>query len=278
MKIAILLTLLFDDFHYVRQAEMLRNGWIVRSEAGWPGFPGAGWAKRMTFIRDGKDRVLRLSASTDGTRTDQAQICHERKYLEGTYAARVRFSDAPVSGPDGDQVVETFYMISPLVAPMHPDYSEIDFEYLPNGGWSNEGPTMYGTTWETFSPEPNWKRDNDSHKTSGTRAGWRTLVARVTKEKVEYFIDGAPFAEHSGRVAPEVPMSINFNVWFIRNGLLKSSEPRTYEQDVDWVFFSRSLMTPEAVDKQVRGLRRKGVRFRDTVPARNPKLVSPCNF
>jgi len=94
-----------------------------------------------------------MTSSTDGpnAKTTQTQICHQRKYLEGTYAARVRFTDNPVSGPGGDQIVQSFYTISPLKAAMDLDYSELDFEYLPNGGWGIAGPTLYATTWETFS-------------------------------------------------------------------------------------------------------------------------------
>ena len=122
--------------------------------------------------------IIRMTSSTDGTgpTTRQTQICHQRKYLEGTYAARVRFTDKPVSGPGGDQLVESFYTISPLKAPMDPDYSELDFEYLPNGGWGIDGPTLYATTWETFSPEPNWKKDNVFKTTNGSQDGWHTLV------------------------------------------------------------------------------------------------------
>ena len=46
--------------------------------------------------------LVRMTATTDGTTTRQAQFCHQRKYYEGTYAARVRFHDAPAEGPDGD--------------------------------------------------------------------------------------------------------------------------------------------------------------------------------
>jgi hypothetical protein len=79
------------------------------------------------------DRVLRMTSSTDGTGpgTTQTQICHQRKYREGTYAARVRFRDAPTSGPRGDQLVETFYAISPLRAPMDPSYSETGSSTVP---------------------------------------------------------------------------------------------------------------------------------------------------
>ncbi len=56
----------------------------------------------MSFLKDPDEpgnRILRMTSSTDGTgaNTNQTQICHQRKYLEGTYAARVRFTDLPVS-------------------------------------------------------------------------------------------------------------------------------------------------------------------------------------
>ena len=96
------------------------------------------------------DRANDFLDGWDEANTTQTQICHQRKYLEGTYAARVRFTDSPVSGPGGDQIVESFYTISPLKAPMDLDYSELDFEYLPNGGWGIDGPTLYATTWGDF--------------------------------------------------------------------------------------------------------------------------------
>src|SRR4030095_15919354 len=99
------------------------------------------------------NRLVRMNAMTDGTETSQAQFCHQRKYREGTYAARVRFSDSPAAGPDGDQVVETFYMIAQLKAPLDPDYSEQDFEYLPNGGWGGADLTLHTTTWEAVRPQ-----------------------------------------------------------------------------------------------------------------------------
>jgi hypothetical protein len=277
---------LFDDFSYRDRRALARNGWIVRTVPGWPGVPGATWwAEGVTFVpleagaRGG--RALRMTSSTDGTppNTRQTQVCHMRKYLEGTYAARVRFTDAPVSGPGGDQLVETFYLISPLKAPWDMDYSEVDFEYLPNGGWGIAGPTLYGTTWETFYPEPNWKKDNVFDTWAGSRAGWHTLVAQVSGGRVRYFVDGKRLADHGERFYPESLMSINFNLWFIRDGVAKSNEPRSYQEDVDWVFFEAdSVVAPEAVESRVADLRRRRVSFRDTVPAPRPALVSPCNF
>ncbi|HXQ37521.1 MAG TPA: glycoside hydrolase family 16 protein, partial [Anaerolineales bacterium] len=109
---------LFDDFSYSTIDEMTANGWIVRSGSGWPGVIGATFRPENVSFVDYPDqagnRLLRMTSATDGTseNTYQTQICHQRKYLEGTYATRVRFSDVPISGSDGDQVVQTFYTIT----------------------------------------------------------------------------------------------------------------------------------------------------------------------
>ena len=159
------------------------------------------------------------------------------------------------------------------------DYSELDWEYLPNGGWGIDGPTLYATTWETFSPEPNWKKDNVFKTTIASQAGWHTLVTQVMDQKVRYFANGKLFAEHGGNYYPEDTMSINFNLWFIRDGMIKSNERRQYQEDIDWVFHQAGVaLTPEQVEAAVAGMRKKAVKFKDTVPAKQPALVSPCNF
>lgn len=275
--------ILFDDFSYSNKTQLKKHGWIIRTEPGWPGIPGAVWSEDgVSLLKDPSqpgNRILRMSSSTDGTKTTQTQICHQRKYLEGTYAARVRFTDAPVSGPGGDQVVQSFYTISPLKAPMDLDYSELDYEYLPNGGWGIEGPTLYSTTWETFSPEPNWKKDNVFQTASGSQAGWHMLITQVSNQKVRYFVDGKLFAEHGGEYYPEDTMSINFNLWFIRDGMIKATEARQYQEDIDWVFhYAGVALTPEQVEAAVAAMRKKSVGFQDTVPAKVPALTSPCNF
>lgn len=275
----------FDDFSYATSNQLKKNGWIIRTEAGWPGVPGATWTEKgVSLLEDPasrSNRILRMTATTDGTpaNTTQTQVCHQRKYLEGTYAARVRFSDEPIKGPGGDQLVQSFYMISPLKAPMDLDYSELDFEYLPNGGWGIEGPTLYSTTWETFSPEPNWKKDNVFKTTNGSQAGWHTLVVQVLNKKVRYFVDGTFFVEHDGEYYPEDTMSINFNLWFIRDHLIKDTERREYQEDIDWVFFKAEVaLSPEQVESSVKAFRRSSVKFRDSVPPKVPALISPCNF
>ena len=276
---------LFDDFSYDGVPTLEKNGWIVRTAPGWPGVPGAKWEKASVTLLDDPagsgNRLLRMTSSTDGTpaNTRQTQFCHERKYLEGTYASRVRFTDAPVSGPDGDRIVETMYLIAPLKAPMDLDYSEADFEYLPNGGWGHEGATMFATTWETFHPEPEWKADNESGSKAGSYEGWRTLVAQVAEGKVRYFVDGQLLADHGGRVYPEELMSINFNLWFIRDGLLPAGPTRTWVEDVDWVFLrAGAVLAPAEVEAAVADLRGRSVKFVDSVPRPVPALKSPCDF
>ena len=272
--------ILFDDFSYTNKAQMKKNGWIVRTEAGWPGVPGATWSEdSVTLQKEPSLQFVRMTSATDGSTTTQAQLCQQRKFLEGTYAARVRFTDAAVSGPGGDQIVQSFYTISPLKAPMDPDYSELDYEYLPNGGWGIDGPTLYATTWETFSPEPNWKKDNVFKTANGSQAGWHTLVTQVMGGKVRYFVDGNLFAEHGDQYYPEDTMSINFNLWFIRDGMTKSTERRQYQEDIDWVFFQgNTALTPQQIESAVAAMRRSSRSFRDTVPPKVPALVSPCNF
>jgi hypothetical protein len=276
---------LFDDFNYAKPADLAAHGWIIRTEVGFPGLPGAKWGSdSISLIDDPQrpgNRLLRLNSVTDGAvaNTRQAQICHQRKYLEGTYAARVRFSDQPTSGPNGDQIVETFYMISPLKAPMDVDYSEMDFEYLPNGGWAHAGPTIFATTWETFSPEPNWRADNVSANRAGPLDGWHTLVVTVGRNTVRYFIDGELLAEHGDRFYPDSLMSINFNLWFVRDHLINVPDVRRYEEDIDWVFHrAGATLTPAEVEAEVAEMRRRSVRFTDNVPSPVPALSSLCNF
>jgi len=274
----------FDDFNYASAADMERNGWILRTAPGWPGVPGAQWGGNVTVgvvdPDDPKNRLIRMSASTDRSTTRQAQFCHQRKYHEGTYAARVYWRDAPVSGPDGDQVVETFYLIAPLRAPLDENYSEVDFEYLANGGWGSPEKTLFVTTWETFRPEPEWLQINTSRPVEGvSREGWHTLVVHVANQQVTYFIDDEPLATHGEPYYPEEPMSINFNLWFIKDQFAASREPRTWQQKVDWVFHAAGqLVSPAKVREKIAGFRLWGVAFQDEVPARDPPLNSPCNF
>ena len=223
---------------------------------------------------------MRLTSKTDGSpeNTRQTQICHQRKYLEGTYAARLFFNDEPDFGPDGDGIVETFYTISPLEAPMDKNYSEMDFEYLANGGWGEKENVLFSTSWETFQLEP-WTKVNAFDTYVKSLQGWNTLVLQVFDDTIKYYINGHLFSQHGSDVYPEVAMSINFNLWFIPEQIVASTEMRQYHQEVDWVYFNADEnLSHKAVINEVARLRASNVKQQDTVPHRQPKLASYCGL
>jgi hypothetical protein len=275
----------FDDFNYDHMAAMSANGWVIRDKTGLPGVEGAKWGPGSVTLTDDpqnpRNRVVRMTAHSDGTAagTVMAQFCHERKYLEGTYAARVRFSGQPSVGPAGDGVVESFYLISPLKQPLDPQYSELDLEFLPNGGWGDPKTRLYSTSWQTVQLDP-WNAYNQHHEDFRSFDGWHILMMQVSDGKIHYLVDGKPFDTHGGRNYPVVPMSINFNLWFIKTGLLPDNhELREYHEDVDWVFHARNrVLSPEQVDAEVKKLRNSGKDHMDTVPAANPPLPSTCDL
>jgi len=275
----------FDDFSQRDIRELARDGWIVRDKPGHPGIAGAAWgADSISLVDDPQrrgNRLLRLAARTDGTPqgTLHAQLCHARKYFEGTYAARIRFSDTPAEGPDGDVVVQTFYAVSPLRFDFDPEYSELDWEYLPNGGWGDARTRLYGVTWQTVRIDP-WKAYNQPLQVFRALDGWHVLVMQASGGKTRFFLDGVQLDEHGGRNYPAVPMSINFNIWYSPGGFLPSTNARrVYQQDVDWVYHARNrVLSPAEVDAAVAALRRSGTAHFDSVPAATqPPLASTCD-
>ena len=235
----------FDDFSYAQAADLAAGGWQVRAGVGHPGLPGGRFdADAVSLVDDPQqpgNRVLRMTARTDGTGagTVQAQVCHQRKYLNGTYAARVRFSDAPRSGVDGDFVVQSFYAVAPLAHPFDPDFSEVDWEYLPNGGWGSDKTRLYNVSWQTVQVDP-WEAHNSAHEEFGSFDGWHVLLMQVGNGEVREFVDGRQVAVHGGRNVPVVPMAISFNEWFAEGGPLPTGgAPRVYDEDVDWVFHAK---------------------------------------
>ena len=274
----------FDDFSYGDLGALARNGWNIRTKKGWPGIPGARWgAESFLLLEDAAqpgNRVLRMIAETDGSRegTRQAQLCQARKYFEGTYGARVRFTDQPASGPACDDIVETFYTLAAYDKDMDPSYSELDFEYLARGGWGDKGSVMCNTSWETVQIEP-WKAFNEQDKTPGALDGWRTMVLQVSGGKVSYFLDGKRIARHGGKNYPRVPMSMNFNLWFIKEGLGAEQAKRVWHEDIDWAFHAKDqVLSPEQVNAAVAKYRQSGVAQLDTVPPGNPPLPCPCDM
>lgn len=260
---------LFDDFAYTSSSDpaLRSRGWTVRTGAGGPGVSGNTWsAANVDFPGSGAARTMRLRAQTDGTAagTVNAEVYQQRKFLEGTYASRVRFTDAPVSGADGDPVVQTLFTITPLDFPNDPAYGEADFEYLPNGGWGARTPTLFTTTYETYQNDP-WKADNVSTTIPGSLDGWHDLVLQVDSGHVRYYLDGRLVADHGGHVYPETPMSLNANLWFIDLASHTGGVSR-WEQEVDYVYHAdREVLAPGDVSARVAALRAAGTTHTDTV-------------
>ncbi|TYB61416.1 hydrolase [Nonomuraea sp. PA05] len=257
---------LFDDFTYSGPNDPLlaQRGWTVRSSSGGPGVPGATWSPNAVSFPGG---LLTLDSSTNGTAAGTVQTelsTASRKFREGTYAARVRFSDAPTSGPDGEHVVQTFFTITPLRYNLDPDYGELDFEYLPNGGWGEPSNILYATSWETYQGDP-WQAVNTHTEERTSFAGWHDLVIQVSGGRIKYYVDGRLFADHGDIYYPETPMWIMFNQWFI--DLQAATGTRTYRQQVDYLYHSKNeAVAPATVLSRVAALRAAGTAFKDTVP------------
>jgi hypothetical protein len=267
----------FDDFNYTSDGDpsLAARRWTVRSGGGGPGVPGATWCC-ISFMDDpgqAGNRLLQLQASTDGTGagTRQAEMSQARKFYEGTYVARVLFTDTPSSGgPDGDALVQTFFTITPLAFALDPNYGEIDFEYLPNGGWGTSGPHLFMTTWETYRAEP-WLADNTSDSAPASFAGWHDLLFQVSggtaNGTVSYYVDGLLRAVHPAKYYPETAVSVDFNLWFISGELASGATSRTYVQQVDYFYYAgREVIEQAAANARVAQYRAAGTAFVDTVP------------
>src|SRR5438477_11454130 len=77
---------LFDDFNYSKPEDVAQHGWIIRTELGWPGVPGAAWGKESFSLVDGPAQtgnvLLRMTSETDGRagHTGHAPLCPQRNY------------------------------------------------------------------------------------------------------------------------------------------------------------------------------------------------------
>jgi hypothetical protein len=260
----------FDDFDYTSHTDpaINANKWSVRSNSGGPGIPGAAWpAENVSFPSVDGQKSLQLTSWTDGTGAGTAQsefLSNSLRFYEGTYASRVKFSDAPISGNDGDHIVETFFTITPLNAPLDPNYGEIDFEYLPNGGWGEPSNIMYQTTWETYQAEP-WQAVNTHGEQRTSFNGWHDLVFTVSGGEVTYYIDGTKVATHGGIYYPETPMSVNFNLWFI-DSAAHTGGRSTYTQAVDYFYYAGGeVVSPTEAKNRVTAYRSAGTKHQDTL-------------
>lgn len=254
---------LFDNFHYAgaKDPALFKHGWLVRTSKGGPGIDDTWSADGVTFPGEkdalGDGEVLNLRAATDGTRsgTRQASLgTRSREFRDGTYAARIHFSDDPVEGEGGDHVNQTFYTIGGSGK----TYSELDNEYLPNGGWGRLGPKLDTVTWYDH-------KDNDRvyETTNKSLAGWHTMMITVKDDEVTYRVDGEKLFSSSGKYAPRSGMSINFNHWFID---LPFKGDRAWDMKVDWLYYNAGdVMSVKEVDAAVEKYSGAGLNYFDTV-------------
>ena len=102
---------------------------------------------------------------------------------------------------------------------------------------------------------------------------------QAAEGSVRYLIDDELIGTHGDGYAPTAPLSINFNLWFVEDGLLESRTPRHYVEHVDWVYHeAATVLSTEEVESRVAELRRASTSFLDTVPAWSPALPSLCDL
>lgn len=267
---------LFDDFHYAGSGDSALNkhGWVVRTSSGGPGILGTWKASGVSFptlAGAQGDETLDLRATTDGTKsgTTQAEIDSESiPFFTGTYAARVHFNDAPTAGTNGDPINEDFYMISPR----NNDYSEMDAEYEPNGGWGAPGPRLDTTTWysvyncnNVVSATSVVGCDRDTRVNKASLSGWHTLMITAAGGVVTYSIDGHVLFTTSGKYYPRESMSADFNAWFVD---LKQpiSGKRQWDMQVNWFYYNaHQTLNLNQVQKTVGSFYANGTNFVDTI-------------
>ncbi len=252
----------FDDFNYSSSSDpaLLNFGWSPRSGGGGPGI-GTWDPTHITFLTDPSDssnQLMQMAASNSGTAgtTIQTEILTPFEFLHGTLAARVKFEDAPESGADGDQLYQTFFTISPNKSR---PYSEIDFEYLPNGYGSVTTPHFFFTLWETT-------HKNVSTNIAASYAGWHTLVVDdADGVNTHFYVDGVLVASFSVYY-PAALMAIDFNQWFPKGSLVNSSTPRTWVEQIDWVYHAQNtFLSTSQVEANVAAYRAQGIVRYNTV-------------
>ena len=252
----------FDDFNYTSSSDpnLLNFGWAPRSGGGGPGI-GTWDPTHITFIPDpanSSNELMQMAATTSGTAstTIQTEILTPFAFLHGTTAARVKFADAPEIGPDGDQLYQTFFTISPNRSR---PYSEIDFEYLPNGYGSVTTPHFFFTLWQTA-------HKNVSTNIGASYTGWHTLlVDDADGVNTHFYVDGV-LVFTASIYYPAALMAIDFNQWFPTGSLVNSSTPRTWLEQIDWVYHAKdTLLTTAQVESNVASYRSQGIVRLNTV-------------
>lgn len=271
---------LFDDFDYASSSDpaLARNGWDVRTGTGGPGpDDGVSWsANNISFPTVDGHQSLQLTVKTNGSDsgTSQAEISQNgNRFFAGTYLARMKFSDTPASGADGDHVNQAFFSIGPLAYNKDPNYSELDFaEYLPNGGWGATTHTNSQTSWYTAGYDPDYQdfQENDENVSLN---GWHDIMATVSGGHVRYYVDGTLVADHSGKYYPRENMTLDFNQWIIDWAAHSGSGTSTWLERADFVYYAQNKALSWTQAKSVVD----GYRATNTSHVDNVATTDNCN-
>ncbi len=269
---------IWDDFNYSLWNDKAAAdfGWRFRTGLGWPSKYGVWSEKQVTFLNDPQDktnRIMRFTSYTNGIKGDSTVQCQASKQPPvcrfGTYASRVRFSAVPATGPDvkDELLTQTFYTIvgieGEFAEPLLPDslkkyksplqpHSEMDFEYLPHGGWGTKETVLFTTS---HNPGSTQSGSTDDY------TGWHTLWITIDSVHWTYYCDDKALFTHTGDI-PDLNMSLNYNQWFIQLG--DPGKVRTYVEDIDWVLYTdKKFLTYNEINKLVGNFRSKNLKRLD---------------
>jgi hypothetical protein len=227
--------LLFDAFHYTGPSDpaLQAHGWQVRTSAGGPGISSTWSSSGVSFPSVASaqgGQALQLQVRTDGTRpgTTQSELrSTQSSFQNGTYAARVYFTDGPAVGENGDHINESFYTISPstTITP----YSELDYEYLPNGGWGDPRSVLDTVSWHSTA-----QGDRVYHPQYTRLHGWHLLTITAQDGRTTYALDGNTIFSNDAAHSPRGPMDVEFSTWLID---LPFTGDRTWNMQVNWFYY-----------------------------------------
>lgn len=263
---------LFDDFRYSGPADpaLASNGWRVRTDGGGPGIRGTWSAANVSFPAatggkagsDDPGQALQLRVTSDGTKggTKQAELQRaEPDFFTGTVAARVYFSDKPTSGRNGDHINESFFTISSIGRSEKESYSELDYEYMPNGGWGAPGPRLDTTSWRSGK-----QGDRTTRTQKLSLKGWHTMMITAVDGTVTYSVDGRKLFTHGGKYFPRERMGIHFSAWLVD---LPFKGKRTWDMKVDWLYCKAGQAVSRAeAEKAAAGFSAAGTNHVNTLP------------
>jgi len=254
---------MFDDFHYAGGDDpaLTAHGWRVRTDSGGPGINDTWRTGGVSFpdVSDARGgKALQLQLTTDGTEagTRQTELMSARpEFADGTYAARVYFTDGPVLGRNGDHINESFYAIAP---PTDKKYSELDYEYMPNGGWGSVRPELDTTSWHSSQ-----QGDRVYHPTYQRLHGWHTVMITALKGRTTYYLDGTEIFTNGAAYSLHGPVDVAFSTWLID---LPFTGKRTWNMQVNWFYYQAGkALSFQDVDKAVNAYYAAGTHYVNTL-------------